>query len=310
MMKRFFSVLVLLMGGVLAMSAQPDEAKKGDGCCARQAQCKRVQGKTLSLKMPCKLLSGVTEREYSVYLPGSYDTDTSRRYPVLYLMHGGGGAHTDFEHYNRLSRVADSLACCGVTGEMIVVMPEGNQQYMMYFNTQVGRAGAPDWQYEDYFVKELMPYIAQQYRVRAGKGSCAIAGFSMGGGAATVYGLHHPECFSMVYDISGYLRRQHLDFLKNDPSAEWRQQAIADNDPVVRVEQGTEAEVAAWKQVDWKICVGDHDFTLQSNMDLAKAFLSKEIPFSMFVDEGWHDGKWVSPALIDVLKRADKNFNH
>ena len=225
-------------------------------------------------------------------------------------MHGGGGSHTDFERHNRLSHVADSLVGCGAMGEMIVVMPEGNQQHMMYFNTQVGRAGAPDWQYEDYFFKELMPYIAQQYRVRAGKGSCAIAGFSMGGGAATVYGLHHPECFAMVYDISGYLRRQPLDFLKNDPSAEWRQQAIADNDPVVRVEQGTEVEVAAWKQVDWKICVGDHDFTLQSNMDLARAFLNKGIPFSMFVDEGWHNDKWVSPALIDVLKRADKNFNH
>ena len=112
----------------------------------------------------------------------------------------------------------------------------------------------------------------------------------------------------MVYDISGYLRRQPLDFLKDDPSAEWRQQAIADNDPVTRIENGSDEEVAAWRKVDWKISVGDHDFTLQGNMDLAKALQSKGIDFSMFVDEGAHDGKWVTPALVDALKRATKNF--
>ena len=101
-------------------------------------------------------------------------------------------------------------------------MPEGNEQHMMYFNTVEGKAGAPDWQYEDYFFKELIPFIEKTYRVRTDKGGRAIAGFSMGGGAATVYGVHHPEKFSMVYDISGYLRRQHLDFLKNAPSADWR----------------------------------------------------------------------------------------
>ena len=43
-------------------------------------------------------------------------------------------------------------------------------------------------------------------------------------------------------------------------------------------------------------------------MDLARAFRAKNIPFSMFVDEGMHNNKWVTPALIDALKRADRNF--
>ena len=50
-----------------------------------------VQGKVLTLKMPCKLLNGISEREYSIYLPGSYNTNELKSYPVLYLMHGGGG---------------------------------------------------------------------------------------------------------------------------------------------------------------------------------------------------------------------------
>lgn len=269
---------------------------------------KQRPGKFLSLKMPCQLLSGVTERDYSIYLPGSYDEETSRKYPVLYLMHGGGGSHTDYESFHHISHVLDSLIDGRVIDDMVVVMPEGNQNHMMYFNTQPGKSGAPDWQYEDYFFKELMPYMENHYRVRTDKGGRAIAGFSMGGGAATVYGVHHPELFSMVYDISGYLRPQSLEFLKNDPSAGWRHQTIADNNPIERINNGADTEVAAWKQVDWKICVGDHDFTLEGNMDLARAFRNKGIPFSMFVDEGAHDGKWVQPAMEDALKRADSIF--
>lgn len=269
---------------------------------------KQHPGKFLSLKMPCKLLKGISERDYSIYLPGSYERDSLRKYPVLYLMHGGGGSHTDFERFHHLSQVADSLIDSGVIKDMIIVCAEGNEGNMMYFNTTKEKSGAPDWQYEDYFFKELIPYIEDTYRVRTDKGGRAIAGFSMGGGAATVYGVHHPEKFSMVYDISGYLRPQHLDFLEKDPSAGWRQETIADNDPIIAIENGSEDEVKAWKQVDWKISVGDRDFTLVSNMEFAKALREKDIPFSMFIDEGEHNGIWVQPALEDAIRRADKNF--
>ena len=285
---------------------------KGDlrnykGWDVRAKNFKQRPGKFLSLKMPCKLLKGITERDYSIYLPGGYEEDTLKKYPVLYLMHGGGGAHNDYEHYHKISNVVDSLIDCGAINDMIIVTPEGNKQNMMYFNTTEGKAGAPDWQYEDFFFKELIPYIENTYRIRTDKGGRAVAGFSMGGGAATVYGVHHPEMFSMVYDISGYLRRQPLDFLKNDASADWRQQTIADNDPITTIENGSDSDVRNWKQIDWKICVGDHDFTLEGNMDLAKAFRTKGINFSMYVNDGAHDGKWVQPALEDALKRADKN---
>lgn len=284
------------------------DLKNYDGWEVKAKNFKQRPGKLLSLKMPCRLLKGITERDYSIYLPGSYEEDTLRQYPVLYLMHGGGGSHTDYEQYHQISHMADSLIDSGTIDDVIIVMPEGNKQHMMYFNTVEGKAGAPDWQYEDYFFKELIPFIEKTYRARKDKGGRAIAGFSMGGGAATVYGVHHPEKFSMVYDISGYMRRQPLHFLKNDPSADWRQQTIADNDPVTRIENGSADEVAQWRKVDWKICVGDHDFTLEGNMDLARALRAKDIPFSMYVNDGAHDGKWVTPALIDALKRADRNF--
>ncbi len=258
-------------------------------------------GRLEEKKMPCRLLEGIGEREYSIYLPGSYDNDTLRRYPVLYLMHGGGESHKVWQDKGRVRQVADSLINRKAIGEMIIVCPEGNERNMMYFN-------APQWKYEDYFFQELLPYIEKTYRVRADKGGRAIAGFSMGGGAATVYGVHHPELFSMVYDISGYLRRQPLDFLKNDPSAEWRQQVIEDNNPIRRIAEGKGAEIKAWQKVDWAVSVGDHDFTLEGNMDLVKALRQQDIPYSMHVGSGSHDWQYVQPAMESALKRASRNF--
>lgn len=271
--------------------------------------CFVAEAKTMSLKMPCKLLNGITERDYSIYLPDSYERDLSKRYPVLYLLHGGGGSHTDWERNHRLSWTLDSLIAGGFIRDMIVVCPEANQQNMMYFNAEKGEKGAPDWKYEDYFFQELIPYIEKTYRARSDKAGRAIAGFSMGGGAATVYGVHHPEEFSLVYDISGYLRSQPLEFLKHDPSATWRQWVIDQNNPIQRIEKGRSEEIEAWKTVEWQVAVGDHDFTLEGNMDLVKAFREKGIPYSLHIDSGVHDGIWVQSCLQDLFRRADRKFS-
>ena len=254
-------------------------------------------GRVEQLKMPCSLLQGISEHVYSIYIPGSYDDNPQRQYPVLYLMHGGGESNTVWQRNGRLCELCDSLIGCRAMQEMIVVCPEGNQQNMMYFN-------APQWKYEDYFFQELIPYIESNYRTLTERSRRAIAGFSMGGGAATVYGVHHPELFSMVCDISGYLRRQPLEFLKNDPSAEWRQAVIEQNNPILRIENGSEEEVNAWRTVKWFVTVGDHDFTLEGNMDLVKAFRKNGIPYALQVSDGEHNWKFVAPALERVLKQV------
>lgn len=258
-------------------------------------------GRLFEAKAPCQLLQGVTERVYTIYLPGSYDSQPERRYPVLYLMHGGGESHTVWQRNGHLKEVADSLMECEAAEEMIIVCPEGNENNMMYFN-------APQWKYEDFFFQEFIPYIEKTYRTQTHKGGRAIAGFSMGGGAATVYGVHHPELFVMVYDISGYLRRQEMEWLKNDPSASWRQQVIEDNNPIKRMLNGTEEDVKRWQQVDWTVCVGDQDFTLEANMDFVKALRQRGIHYQMFVDGGNHNWKWVAPSMAKAIKHASHHF--
>ena len=271
-----------------------------------------AQGRTVSESMPVTRLAGISERSYSIYLPPSYDKAPERQYPVLYLMHGGGGSHSDWEQFNGLSLMANRLIASGIICEMIIVCPEGNQQHMMYFNSPTENSvslGAPDWKFEDYFFDELIPYIESHYRVISDREHRAIGGFSMGGGAATVYGVHRPEKFCMVYDISGYQRAQPLEFLRFDPSAAWRQQIIDDNNAILRIANGTPAEVQAWRQVDWRVAVGDQDFTLDANLDLIRALRSHGIPCAIHIDNGSHDHIWVTPVLEDALQRASRHFS-
>ena len=116
-----------LVSNQILMQKVIDEGGNGMFKAEKAKNFKQRPGKIMSQTMPCQMLKGISERDYSIYLPGSYDTDTLRRYPVLYLMHGGGGAHTDFERHNRISHMTDSLIDCGAIDDMIIVMPEGNK---------------------------------------------------------------------------------------------------------------------------------------------------------------------------------------
>ena len=69
----------------------------------------QIPGEVTQLTMPCRLLQGINERAYSIYLPASYKPEGLRHYPVLYLMHGGGESHTVWQRNGHLQQVADSL---------------------------------------------------------------------------------------------------------------------------------------------------------------------------------------------------------
>lgn len=273
------------------------DVSKYKGWIIKSKQFKSHIGKLINTEMPCTLLQGVDHRKYAIYLPGGYE-ESNQDYPVLYLLHGGGGSHTDWQHFARLREVTDSLADCGAIKDMIIVAPEGNEYNMMWFN-------APQWNYEDFFFKEFIPYIERTYRIAKGREHRAVGGYSMGGGAAVVYGVHHPEMFSSVYDMSGYLRRQPLDFLKNDPKGEWRQRAVEANNPIKAILKMKDVE--ALKQVKWMIDCGDQDFTLDANMDFVKALRLKKIPYQMTVVSGNHNWNYWRRAMRDALCKSFVN---
>ena len=245
--------------------------------------------------MPCRLLPGVQQREYVVCLPDGYDS-SSHRYPVLYLLHGGGCPSSEWVRFGRLRETVDSLTASGEMTPMVIVCAEANEGgRMIWFND-------PEWPYEDYFFNELIPYIENRYRVDDRRAMRSVAGFSMGGGGAVGYGLRHPEMFNVVYAMSAYLRRQPLDFLKNDPLGEWRQQNVENHNPIKLVQGGSAADVTRWKQMAWFIDCGDQDFTLEGNMDFVKALREKQIPCEMRVLSGAHNWDYWRRSLADALK--------
>ncbi len=127
--------------------------------------------------------------EFMVYLPPGYEKGNTR-YPVLYLVHGAGDTHVSWTMAGNANTIMDNLIAQKKAVPMIVVMP---------FN-----GGTPAVQpvqggnlaFEDYMLKELMPFVDAKYRTAPGRKNRAMAGLSAGGAATYNIGFKHLEVFS------------------------------------------------------------------------------------------------------------------
>lgn len=137
--------------------------------------------------------------KYSIYLPEGYDE--THEYPVLYILHGMGGANNDWLQDNAGwtgggSMPAYAKEYAGRTGmDIIIVAPEGKN--LFYCNGYENGVN-----YMSYFFEEFVPFIESEYAIRSERSSRAVGGLSMGGYGSLYYGLLHPEMFSHVYACS------------------------------------------------------------------------------------------------------------
>ena len=136
------------------------------------------------------------DRKYAIYLPAGYD-ESDLSYPVLYLLHGGGDDHTGWVQFGQVQNIADRVIAEGLAGPMIIVMPDANTGTRGYFNLPRG-----NFDYEDFFFRELIPHIEKTYRVRSERRYRAVAGLSMGGGGTIFYALHQPDMFAAAAPLS------------------------------------------------------------------------------------------------------------
>jgi enterochelin esterase-like enzyme len=149
--------------------------------------------------------SAGTEKRMHVYLPPGYEVDTSTRYPVLYLNHGGGenDSHwtaTDPRSGGFTQRILDNLIAAKKARPMIVVMPDTGR----LVTGTPPKPGEDDACTQEY-LQDILPFIDGRYRTRAERSSRAIAGLSMGGFVALNTGLTHLETFGELYVFSsGY----------------------------------------------------------------------------------------------------------
>lgn len=135
---------------------------------------------------------------YCIYLPPGYAKDITRRYPVIYNLHGAGGNETR-TIYN--AEVLHAGILKGQWPELIMVFPNGGRA-TMYQDSADGRFPA-----ETTFVKELMPHIDATYRTIANRRGRCIEGFSMGGRGSTHLAMRHPDLFCSLFNQAGNVYR-------------------------------------------------------------------------------------------------------
>lgn len=132
----------------------------------------------------------------AVTLPTGYES-SKESYPVLYLLHGGSGAFSDWHQKvtepGLVNRLADQY-------NLIIVTP-GVGPASYYFDSPL----MDSVRYETYMTKELIPFIDKNYKTLAQKESRAITGLSMGGHGSIYLSAKHPELFIAAGSMSGVM---------------------------------------------------------------------------------------------------------
>jgi S-formylglutathione hydrolase FrmB len=146
------------------------------------------------------------DRPVIVYLPPSYATETSRRYPVLYYLHGYTATAEAYAKVLALPVSVDRAVAAGVR-EVIVVLPDAFTKYSgsMFSNSPT----IGDW--ETFIAQDLPAFIDKRYRTIASRESRGLAGHSMGGYGTMRVGMKQPGAFAALYAMSSCC-------LMNDPA--------------------------------------------------------------------------------------------
>jgi len=153
-------------------------------------------------------------RHALVYLPPGYDTNTKKRYPVLYLQHGGGEDETGWIRQGNANFIADNLIASKSSKPMIIVMAYGYARRAGYVPPDMTgkQMGSPEFMkvmqdmaltFEDDVTQVLIPFVDSTYRTLKDRDHRAMAGLSMGGMQTFQVTLKHLDLFSYIGGFSG-----------------------------------------------------------------------------------------------------------
>jgi enterochelin esterase family protein len=127
---------------------------------------------------------------YCALLPPGYDAQPNKKFPALYFLHGLGGDHT-FLITSGAWNIIENLQEEKKIGEFVVIAPRANTSF--YINSKSGHT-----QYEDFFVRDLIPQMEKRFRLLSARSARAITGVSMGGYGALRFAFKYPQMFASV----------------------------------------------------------------------------------------------------------------
>lgn len=273
------------------------------GCasCILLAPAVRASARAECVSLPSKILDRSVP--YCVLLPPGYDSEKTRRYPILYLLHGLGDNDQFLIHSGGMNLVQD-LWERKQLGEFLIVTPAAGMSF--YINSQDGKR-----RYEDFFLQEFLPGVEKRYRAQAGRSSRGIAGISMGGYGALHFAFRHPQLFAAVGAHSAAL----IEKLPNVSAQDTRQMSQL---RVLGEAFGSPFDAAFWEQNDpltiartanlagLKIyfdCGSEDDYGFDAGAQaLDKLLTSRHIPHEFHIYPGGHDWEYFAqhlPALLE-----------
>ncbi len=222
-----------------------------------------------------------TQRRMHIYMPPGYEGGRTR-YPVLYLLHGGGDEDSGWSTVGRAGFILDNLLAEKKAKPMIVVMPDGSLPRPPTPASAApgtppdpaARAAAQE-RFTNELLKDIVPFVERNYRVVPGRENRAIAGLSMGGGQTLRVVTTNPDQFAYVAVWSmGVNPQGSADFEK-------RSAAFLDNadriNKVIRL---------------FSISVGEKDFTLAGAKHLAELLNRCGIRYEFRLSGGGHT--WIN----------------
>jgi enterochelin esterase-like enzyme len=143
----------------------------------------------------------LTRRMY-VYTPPGY-ADSNEQYPVLYLLHGGGGDEDAWTTLGLAPTIMDNLINSKKAVPMLVVMTNGNPDQAADITARpyrdepsMGGIGMANQMFEKSIVKDVIPYIESHYRVKTGRENRALTGLSMGGLQTINSSFSYPDTYA------------------------------------------------------------------------------------------------------------------
>ena len=206
----------------------------------------------------------------TVVLPKTYGK-TSKKYPVVYILHGWTNSSSSVTFYTDVEKLADLY-------DIILVMPDGGFN-KWYFDSKINSK----YQYGTYVGKEIPEYIDKNYKTIKNRSARAITGYSMGGFGAFNAVMNYPETFGNLGSMSGsvdlekYHTKWNIEKIFGE-EADWGKIAVKNN---------------LYKILDKKVNIifgcGTGDDFITINRELHEKMIILDIPHTYIERPGKHD---------------------
>ena len=182
-------------------------------------------------------------RDFYMYTPPDYDQNTTEKYPVLYILHGGGEDQRGWAIQGKTDLIIDNLISQKKAVPMIVVMVDGNLPLNGFGGETLGV-------FEKELKQSVIPFVEQNYRVKTDAKSRALAGLSMGGIQTLYTGVKNTDLFSYLGVFSsGWIQPMQKDIANSQYAfMENNLDKINSNLKLFWISQGGKEDIA------WKNC--------------------------------------------------------